>query len=113
LRNLNKLDITESIKKQFKTIDTPVPIILDIKVRKELTDLLKTIEFIEKYELKPLLTDLSIFPTNEVLIKILKDSYPVFINLSEILINEMGLKIDWVYPKDKQYWICNVKKKKE
>ena len=59
---------------------------------------------------KPLLNKPEIFPTNEVLKEVLKESYTVFEELSALLTNER-LVSDWKYYNDGKAWLCKVSNK--
>jgi len=64
-------------------------------------------------ENRPLLNDSAIFPTNEILKKILGKSYAVFTEMSENLTKNYGLNFEWRYYKDSKAWLCKVAYKKK
>ena len=56
-----------------------------------------------------MLRDQQIFPTSEVLGKILADSYPVYEELTGIITDaKYGLVPEWNYYKDGKAWLCKV-----
>jgi hypothetical protein len=62
---------------------------------------------------KPL-GDSSVFPTNDVLEKVLGKIYPVYENLMEaIAVPEIGLVHEWRFYKDGNSWLCKVSFKKK
>jgi hypothetical protein len=56
---------------------------------------------------RPLLNDREIFPTSEILKETLKESYPVFEELSATL-TAQGVMLDWKYYNDSKSWLCKV-----
>jgi len=62
---------------------------------------------------KPLLTEETIYPTNEVLKNVLCDSYDVFEELTNKITNDFDLILEWNYYKDQKAWLCKVLNKKK
>ena len=62
----------------------------------------------------PLLKDPDIFPTSEVLEKVLDKKYPVFKEfISTAESEEYKLKPEWRYYKDGKAWLCKITLKKK
>jgi hypothetical protein len=63
---------------------------------------------------RPLLQDPNIAPVKEVLQNILKESYPVFEEMMEIITDtKYGLVPEWNYYRDGKAWLCKVVYKKK
>ena len=62
---------------------------------------------------KPLLREETVYPTNEVLLNVLCDSYAIFEELTNKITNDFGLVLEWNYYKDQKSWLCKVLNKKK
>lgn len=62
---------------------------------------------------KPLLNNVDVFPTQEVLLEILGNTHPVYEKLIDIVQNEYQLSPEWNYYKDGKAWLCKVIFKKK
>ncbi len=58
------------------------------------------------------LRDKDVFPSEDVLEKVLRDSYPAFEELNGVL-SESGLKPEWNYYNDGKAWLCKMLFKKK
>ncbi len=58
------------------------------------------------------LKDKNVFPTEEVLEKVLEKSYPAFEELGNALAG-LGLKLEWNYYNDGKSWLCKMLLKKK
>lgn len=63
---------------------------------------------------KQLLNDQQIFPTEELIEKVLHQSYPAFVELMKSITSvDFGLNADWNYYKDGKSWLCKLSYKKK